>query len=203
VPAAVRPDKSFASEQKVPQTIAMNYTLRSILACLAFLFITANLSAESPRLESGKARDALNAMHGKPAPVLALKGWINSKPLDLNALNGKIVVLDFWATWCGPCISAVPHTNEMKEKYAKKGVVIIGVCNQRGSEKMAATVKAHGIKYPVAVDAGTNASYKVSSYPDYYLIDRKGILRWADVANSEVEKAIEILLKEQPVKGKK
>ena len=181
----------------------MNYTLRSLLACLAFLLISANLPAESPRLESGKDRDSLNAMQGKPAPALALKGWINSKPMDLDALKGKIVVLDFWATWCGPCLSAVPHTNEMKEKYAKKGVVIIGVCNQRGSEKMAATVKSHGIRYPVAVDAGTNASYKVSSYPDYYLIDRKGILRWADVANKDVGKAIEILLKEQPVKGKK
>ncbi len=90
----------------------------------------------------------------------------------------------------------------MMKKYAKQGVVIIGVCAQSGSEKMAATVKQHGIKYPVAVDAGTNASYKVKSYPDYYLIDRKGTLRWADVANSDVEKAVEILLKEQPAKKK-
>ena len=181
----------------------MNYILHSILACSVIFSFNANLQAESPRLESSKSRDALNAMQGKPAPELALKEWINSKPLDLNALKGKIVVLDFWATWCGPCLSAVPHTNKMKKKYAKKGVVIIGVCNQRGAEKMAATVKKHGIEYPVAVDAGTNASYKVSSYPDYYVIDRRGILRWADVANNDVEKAIEILLREQPGKEKK
>ena len=55
----------------------------------------------------------------------------------------------------------------------------------------------------MAVDNGTNAAYLVKSYPDYYLIDRQGTLRWADVANSDVEKAIEILLKEQPRPRKK
>ena len=172
------------------------------MVCLAFLSFSGNLVGDAPRLESSKARDALDAMQGKPAPELSLKEWINSKPMDLKDLKGKIVVLDFWATWCGPCIRAVPHTNDMMEKYAKQGVVFIGVCNQRGSDKMAATVNEHGIKYPVAVDAGTNAAYKVSSYPDYYVIDRKGTLRWADVANSDVEKAVEILLKEQPAKKK-
>ena len=174
-----------------------------LLASLAFFSFTATLLADAPRLESGKTREALDAMQGKPAPELVLKGWINSKPMDLKSLKGKIVVLDFWATWCGPCLRAVPHTNDMMKNYAKDGVVIIGVCNQSGSEKMAATVKEHGIKYPVAVDAGTNAAYQVKSYPDYYLIDRKGTLRWADVANSDVEKAVEILLKEQPAKKKK
>ena len=88
----------------------------------------------------------------------------------------------------------------MMKKYEKQGVVFIGVCARNGSEKMGAMVKQHGIKYPVAVDAGTNEAYKANSYPDYYLIDRKGVLRWADVANSEVEKAVEILLKEEKKK---
>ena len=141
-------------------------------------------------------------MQSKPTPELVLKEWINFKPLDLDSLKGKIVVLDFWATWCRPCLSSVSHTNKMKKKYAKKGVVIIGVCNQRGAEKMGVTLKKNGIEYPVAVDGETNASYKVSSYLDYYIIYRQGILRWADVANNDMEKAIEILLREQLGKGK-
>ena len=80
-------------------------------------------------------------MQSKPTPELVLKEWINFKPLDLDSLKGKIVVLDFWATWCRPCLSSVSHTNKMKKKYSKNGVVIIRVCNQRGAEKMGATLK--------------------------------------------------------------
>ena len=99
---------------------------------------------------------------------------------------------------CGPCLSAIPHTNEMAKKYADKGVVIIGVCAPNGGEKMAATVKDRGIKYPVALDDGkaTFTGFKANSYPDYFIIDRNGNLRWGDIANKDVEKAIEILLKE-------
>ena len=88
----------------------------------------------------------------------------------------------------------------MMVKYADKGVVFIGVCAKSGSEKMAAKVNEHGIKYPVAIDAGANAAYRANSFPDYYLIDRSGVLRWADIVNSDVEKAIGILLKEKAKK---
>ena len=175
----------------------MKEHLISLVACAAIVLASTSLRADAPQLENSKVRELLNEMQGKPAPKLALKGWINSKPLTLENLKGKIVVLDFWATWCGPCLAAIPHTNEMMEHYANKGVVFIGVCAQRGAEKMVDTVKQRGIKYPVATDAGTNAAYKANSYPDYYIIDRNGVLRWADIANREVEKAIKILLEEK------
>ncbi len=169
--------------------------LLSVGVFLTFL-ITAS-AAEAPQVEANRNRATLDAMQGKPAPALAVKDWINSKPLTMADLKGKIVVLDFWATWCGPCLAAVPHTNELMKKYADKGVVFIGVYAQSGGEKMAATVKEKGILYPVALDAAglTGKTYMNDSFPDYYVIDRQGNLRWADVANKDVEKAIEILLK--------
>lgn len=172
---------------------------RKLVVCLTLASLPAcALAADAPALESSKNREAINAMHGKPAPELKLKDWINSKALTNTDLKGKIVLLDFWATWCGPCLNAIPHTNEMAEKYADKGVVIIGVCAPRGGEKMAATAKQKGIKYPIAldIDAATMKAFKANSYPDYFIIDRKGNLRWGDVANKDAEKAIELLLKE-------
>ncbi len=80
-------------------------------------------------------------------------------------------------------------------------MIIIAVCAPKGGEKMAETVKARGIEYAVALDTGdkgsTFAAYKADSYPDYFIIDRKGNLHWGDVANRDVETAIKLLLAEK------
>jgi cytochrome c biogenesis protein CcmG/thiol:disulfide interchange protein DsbE len=175
----------------------MKSTLLTSAVLVTAIFSGTAAQAEEPALEASKDRAAITALHGKPAPALALKEWLNSSALTLGELKGKIVVLDFWATWCGPCIAAVPHTNELQAKYADKGVVIIGVCAVKGGEKMAETVKKHGIKYPVALDTGdTLKGYLANSFPDYYVIDRQGRLRWGDIVNKDVEKAIQALLAE-------
>ena len=129
--------------------------------------------------------------------------WKNTDVLGdarkLSELKGKVVVLDFWATWCGPCLASVPHMNEVARKYADKGVVIIGVCNKDGANKLLDTVEAKGIAYPVCVDSKgeINAAYAVDGFPDYYLIDRSGRIRGADVGNASLEDAINMLLAEK------
>ena len=94
----------------------------------------------------------------------------------------------------------MPHLKELHEKYGKKGLQIIGVHTKSAAEKMAAFVKKEGIPYPVCVDAtgATNKAFRVDSYPDYYLIDRAGKLRFADLANGELDRAITMLLAEKP-----
>jgi cytochrome c biogenesis protein CcmG, thiol:disulfide interchange protein DsbE len=147
--------------------------------------------------EEGDApsRERLAEIQGAPAIPISLDNWINSEPLELEKLKGKIVVLDFWATWCGPCIAGIPKLNAMAEKYAAD-VVFIGICHPRGAEKMADTVTAKGIAYPVAVDTDSEAimAYKVNGFPDYHIIDREGKVVLADCANAKVEEVIQKLL---------
>lgn len=146
-------------------------------------------------------REALAKIMGKPAPALAVENWINSDAMNLKDLKGKVVMLDFWATWCGPCIASVPHTNELYAAYKSEGLEIIGVCHPRGMEKMAATVKEHDIRYPVVMDPDgkTIATYQVDSFPDYYFIDRNGNLRIADARNGSIDEIIKMLLAEKAV----
>ena len=70
----------------------------------------------------------VNALEmGDPAPEIQIKGWVKGDAVKLSELKGKkVVVLEFWATWCGPCIKGIPHLTELQEQY-KDDVVVIGV----------------------------------------------------------------------------
>ncbi len=98
----------------------------------------------------------------------------------------------------------MPHLKELHEKHKDQGLVILAIHTQSGKDQAPAFVKEQGLPWLVAVDkadAGgkeaTIGKYRVDSYPDYYLVDRKGVLRFADLANREVGRAIERLLAEK------
>ena len=113
-------------------------------------------------------------------------------------MRGKVVVLQFWSTWCGPCIRSIPLNNSLNEKFKGKDVVFVGVCNTNGSEKMKETATEHKIKYPIAVDTDkkTIRAYKVKAYPTYNIIDRSGKLRFIKCPKSKIEDTVSMLLKE-------
>jgi thiol-disulfide isomerase/thioredoxin len=69
-----------------------------------------------------KNREAHAALEGKPMPALDPSGWINGE-VKAADMKGKVVVVDFYATWCGPCMAAIPHNNELLKKYKDKGLV--------------------------------------------------------------------------------
>ena len=95
----------------------------------------------------------------------------------------------------------MPKLRELAERYEDQGLVLIGVHTTRGGEDMADYVADSGIDYPVAidVDSQTTSAFAVDSYPDYYLIDRAGNLRVADLANGDLERALGVLLAEQQI----
>lgn len=138
------------------------------------------------------------ALEGKPMPALDLSEWMNGE-VKAADMKGKVVIVDFYATWCGPCLAAIPHNNELLKKYKEKGLVIIGVCtSSRGQEKMAAVAKQRGIQYPIARDAKRKSekAWRANYYPTYALVDRKGIVRVIGLKPENVEKVAKKLLAE-------
>ncbi len=143
-------------------------------------------------------RTAHAALEGRPMPPLDLSAWINGevKPAELK---GKVVVVDFYATWCGPCMKAIPHNNEMLKKYGSKGLVIIGVCtSSRGQDLFASNAKEHSIEYAAARDSNLKSQkvWAVSYYPTYAVVDRKGIVRAVGLQPQHVETVVKKLLAE-------
>ncbi len=133
-------------------------------------------------------------------PALYLSEWINGqvKPEDMR---GKVVIVDFYATWCGPCMAAIPHNNQLLKKYRSKGLVIVGVCtSSRGQDKMEQTVKDRGIQYPTARDPQLKSqkAWAVHYYPTYAVVDRKGIVRTIGLQPEHVEAVVTKLLAEAP-----
>jgi peroxiredoxin len=92
----------------------------------------------------------------------------------------------------------VPHLKELYERFKDEGLVIVAVHTQNGAERAADFVREQGIEYPVALDheGRTVQRFAVDSFPDYYLIDRAGNLRVADLANGDLDRVIEALLAE-------
>jgi thiol-disulfide isomerase/thioredoxin len=141
---------------------------------------------------------------GKPAPKLDLNTWKNGE-VTPEDMEGKIVIVDFWATWCRPCIDAIPHNLKMAKKYEGKGILLIGICGSgRGEEQMGKVVKDKGVTYPVCHPGpGTTNAWRVAYWPTYGVIDRKGTLRALGIGHSYVEKIVDALLEEEAASEQK
>jgi thiol-disulfide isomerase/thioredoxin len=113
---------------------------------------------------------------GNVPPEIDAEKWLNTPwGLSWGSLKGKVVLLDFWATWCGPCVEKLPAIQQLADTYGKRGLVVIGVHSAQNSEGCEEFVKTKGVSFPVAVDSGkTEERYAVTSLPTYFLIDKTG-----------------------------
>ncbi|MHB8411647.1 MAG: peroxiredoxin family protein [Candidatus Acidiferrales bacterium] len=100
----------------------------------------------------------------------------NGKQMHLSDLRGKVVVLNFWATWCPPCVQETPSLIALQREIAPKGGTVLGISVDDDAQAYAQFVQANAINYPTYRDPSAEiaASYGTSMYPDTYIIDRHG-----------------------------
>jgi peroxiredoxin len=113
------------------------------------------------------------------APDFTLKAS-DGRNLRLREMRGKVVMLNFWATWCGPCRDEMPKLDQLYQQYHKNGFILLGINIDDNPENAAAMARRLGVKFPVLFDQGKKASklYKVDAMPSTVIIDRDGNVRY-------------------------
>ena len=133
---------------------------------------------------------------GFTAPDFSVKD-ADGKELSLSALKGKVVLLDFWASWCAPCRDELPNVEQAFKDYADRGLVVIGIDLDRNEGAFTGAVSYFGLTYPQVFDGADNkvsSLYRVSGIPMSYLIDRDGIIRGKSLRGNDIKQAINKLL---------
>lgn len=141
-----------------------------LVRSLALLACTLGLLAAGPAVASVKVQ--------QPAPDFTLR-LAQGGNLKLSEQRGQVVLVNFWASWCGPCRVEMPHLNRLHEKYRSAGVLLLGINIDDDPAHGAATAARWGVKFPVLLDADKAVSrrYDLGAMPSTVLIDRDGRVR--------------------------
>jgi cytochrome c biogenesis protein CcdA/thiol-disulfide isomerase/thioredoxin len=158
--------------------------------------------------------NVLNVQATQAPELQGLTNWINSSPLTLQQLRGKVVLVDFWTYSCINCIRSIPYVEKWYQTYKDKGLVVLGINTpefafEHNPNNVASAVKRFGITYPVALDNNYDTwnAFQNSSWPADYLIDQSGNVRYVSLGEGDygtTEQAIQVLLGiNQPLKTAK
>jgi thiol-disulfide isomerase/thioredoxin len=133
---------------------------------------------------------------GQLAPEISAGDWINLKaPVTLKDLRGKVVLVEFWATWCGPCVEAIPHLSELNEKYPAKRFQLMSFVEE-GHKTMDKFLTRKSVKYPIGLESNSLEDYGITGIPHAFILDRSGRVLWHGYsADPEMEKILAAELK--------
>lgn len=193
--------------KKKDEAIAAAQELRQLALTLPsgnlYKLALRRLLAIAPDIDLFKSFNDVAASAPAPRDIVADE-WIDQAPVKLADLRGRVVLLDFWATWCGPCRVTFPRLQKWHESYKEKGLVILGVTNFFGHAEGKQLTQAQEVVYlrdfkkrfhipygfAVADSSENDHNYAVSSIPTSFLIDRRGVVRLISVGSSDEEAAM-------------
>ena len=145
---------------------------------------------------------AYESSESAAAPELATGDWINSEPLKLKDLRGRVVLIEFWTFGCYNCRNTLPFVKSWDDRYREKGLTVIGVHSpefdhERKVESLRREVASLGIRYPVVSDNDyqTWDAYNVAAWPTVFLIDKQGRIRWMHVGEGDYDEAEQLIQK--------
>ncbi|MFH0342025.1 MAG: TlpA family protein disulfide reductase [Chromatiales bacterium] len=169
--------------------------LRIIAVSCAALALT--LAANTPAAEAGQA-----------APNCSLTPLSEGQRYDMRQLRGKVVYVDFWASWCSPCAQSFPFLNDLDSELRGRGLHVLGINLDEKPDDAKAFLEKHPANFSVAVDADGQCprDFGVQAMPSSYLVDRQGIIRHVHLGfrRGEAEQLrglVEQLLAERPEGG--
>lgn len=132
---------------------------------------------------------------GAAPEFTGIERWLNSEPLTLAQLRGRVVLVDFWTYACINCIRTLPHVNRWAELYTRQGLTVVGVHTpefpfERTTSNVEVAMRRHGVKHPVAQDNryGTWRAYSNQYWPAAYLIDAQGRIRYKHFGEGEYDR---------------
>jgi thiol-disulfide isomerase/thioredoxin len=148
-------------------------------------------------------KDVLKDLYvGAVMPELTSKD-LEDKDVKLSDLKGKVVVVDVWATWCGPCKAMIPHSKKLVEKLKGKPFVLVSISADAAKADLTDFLKKTEMPWTHwwnGEKGGVLKTLGVTYFPTIYVIDSKGVIRFKDVREEEMDKAVETLLKEMETK---
>lgn len=135
------------------------------------------------------------AITSGPAPDFTLTG-VDGNQVTLSDLEGQVVVLDFWATWCSPCVEGLPELQALHERYADRGVVVLAINIEEKPEEVRDFLAGRSYTFPVLLDADAQVTnqYGVQAIPHHVVIRQDGEIYAVPLGNAEIPALLEELL---------